>query len=1103
MHLLRKLVFVLGVGFLLASQVWALGVGGSELHSALNQPLKADIELTNLGDLQEDDIVVSLASNADFERAGIDRLMFYSQLNFELMLDHETGPKIRVTTREPVREPYLNFLLELRWASGRLIREYTFLLDLPTFDDDSGTTAGQAVEAAGRSDRSAVREEPQGSRSAPTQTRRDDARSQARSSSATSGGSYGPVGSSDTLWEIALQVRPDRDLSVQQTMLALQRRNPEAFINGNINMLREGQILRLPNRQEIEAVSQRQAINQVAQHNRDWSANKTGAQLDASGRQASRQSAGGDPEGQLRLATPAQETANRAGQGGGASDGEGQALASELAATREELDKTRRENQELAARVEDLEAQIDTMERLVEASNEQLRALQAASEQNRQEQAGGQDALTGDAGAAQSSAEPQSQATESAQQDPAAEEPSTAVQSQAGQTSEQSDRQVVRSIPQSKSWLDLVIDNLLWLAVAALALLLLIFYGYRRRSQQEAVANDQGLVDSDEFDSEEPLALGPEQDLDYEQEPASEETDVSEESYELEQGQMDDADEDQIEAETGDAVAEADIYIAYGKLEQAEELLLKELKKDPVAPAVLTKLLELYSETQDIERFDQHYATLLGTDDRAAIQRGGELREMIPGAAPFDVSALEQSSSESESAASGRDQSMDLEGGAGDLDFDLDEDFDFDLGELDEGAEKRTEPSLDDRDDWTLDPEPSADVDNEESSAEVGSQEPSADADNEEPSAEVGNEEPLAEADNEKPSATDNEAFSSSENEPSAAGGEEPVYDLDTEDDDFSFDWEDSATAPKDSETGSIEDDFPELDVSLDELPSSEEETVTGSVAEEAEPEQSQSAEAEDTDALDDWDLDLEPDEQSLSALDTELSDLDKLDDAPDQAQKEEHAQGEEQPQDDEQDRGEEEAASDETDAEFDLEAQPSTQTREQAPDLEETLDSESELELPDLDRDLSDLDSHLEEEGSESQAEEPDLEADFPQGQAAEQSAQETETSSEDQDEESVFEEALSGLDEQSAQAEGPNQEQAPEEAFEETRPEETKSDEAMDEELDFLADADEAATKLDLARAYIDMGDADGARDILEEVTREGDDQQKQEAQELLGRI
>jgi len=126
MHLLRKLVFVLGVSLLLVPQVQALGVGGSELHSALNQPLKADIELTNLGDLQESDIVVSLASNADFERAGIDRLMFYSQLNFELMLDHETGPKVRVTTREPVREPYLNFLLELRWASGRLIREYTF-----------------------------------------------------------------------------------------------------------------------------------------------------------------------------------------------------------------------------------------------------------------------------------------------------------------------------------------------------------------------------------------------------------------------------------------------------------------------------------------------------------------------------------------------------------------------------------------------------------------------------------------------------------------------------------------------------------------------------------------------------------------------------------------------------------------------------------------------------------------------------------------------------------------------------------------------------------------------------------------------------------------
>ena len=1076
MHLLRKLVFVLGVSLVLVSQAQALGVGGSELHSALNQPLKADIELTNLGDLQEDDIVVSLAANADFERAGIDRLMFYSQLNFELLLNHETGPKIRVTTRGPVREPYLNFLLELRWASGRLIREYTFLLDLPTFDDEAGATVSQAVEAAGRSTTGS--DERQSSRSSVSAAPREDSQRQARSGSAVSGRSYGPVGSNDTLWEIALQVRPDRDLSVQQTMLALQRKNPEAFINGNINLLRAGQILRLPDRQEIQTVGQRQAVNQVAQQNRDWSSNQTGAQLDASGRQTNRRATDGKPEGQLRLAAPAQETANKTGQGGGSNQGEGQALSSELTATQEELDKTRRENRELSARVQDLESQIGTMERLIAASNEQLRALQMASGQNRQEQLSNQDALPEDPSVNQSMTEPQSQPADSAQQDAAIEDQSAPKQSQAEQTSEseQTDKRVVRSVPQSKSWLDLMMDNVLWVALAALAVLLSIYYGYRRRNQQRAATGDQDPLASDELDSEEPFALGPDQDGDYEQELTYEEDIASDgDGYQLEEDEAKDS-QDQVEAETGDAVAEADIYIAYGKLDQAEELLLNELTKDPQAPAVLTKLLELYLEKQDVESFDQHYATLLGTNDPAAIQRGGELRDLLPGAGPFDASALEQSPGELEDTSPNSDQAIDLgeddedfdfdfneldgdldssepqaekletdtqtgdQGEEQDVDFDLDPDFDFDLGELDEDAEQHTEPSPNDKDSLIPDQEPSAESD-QEPSAE-SDQEPSAESDQEpsaesdqEPSAE-SDQEPSADLDQEPSADIEQKSSVDSDQEPAPTNEEEPVYELDTEDDDFSFDWEDASTKPKDLDTdsGSIKDDFPDLDISLDELPTGEEETVTDSGTEEPEPESEQGT---DGDTLDDWDLEIEPDEQSLSALDHELSSLDRLDDSADQTQDEQQTQHKESV------AAESQAAVDPT----------QSQVTEQPPE-------------------------------------------------ANEQPPEATDGVTEEHDEESVFEEALSGLDAQE-ESQAEDQDQAPEGAFEEGQTNEEKSEEAMDEELDFLADTDEAATKLDLAQAYIDMGDADGARDILEEVAQEGDDKQRQEAQELLGRI
>src|SRR5690625_772047 len=160
MHVLRKLSFAIGLATVMATQhAMALGLGAAEVKSALNQPLQADIRLTSVEDMTADDLIVRLASVSAFENAGIARLEFYDQLNFQLMLDHESGPLVRVTTREPVREPYLNFLVEARWASGRLMREYTLLLDLPIFEEDRAQAPVQTAprESAATRDRKSTR----------------------------------------------------------------------------------------------------------------------------------------------------------------------------------------------------------------------------------------------------------------------------------------------------------------------------------------------------------------------------------------------------------------------------------------------------------------------------------------------------------------------------------------------------------------------------------------------------------------------------------------------------------------------------------------------------------------------------------------------------------------------------------------------------------------------------------------------------------------------------------------------------------------------------------------------------------------------------------
>ena len=268
---LRKLVLACGfASFALSNIASALGLGEVKLNSTLNEPLNAEVKLVDIRDLSSDQILVALASPADFERNGVDRLYFYTELKFEVVLNNPGGPIVKITTRNPVREPYLNFLIEARWTAGRLLREYTILMDLPTFDEATpqAVQAAETSKAQVTSTRAAVISQPiqqpqvteQPAQQPVQQSIVDEAtaaypeakptvtaaRDQSAKKSEPVAGTYGPIGKKDTLWEIAKAVRPDSSVSVHQTMLALQRLNPSAFIRGNINLIKKGQVLRVP-----------------------------------------------------------------------------------------------------------------------------------------------------------------------------------------------------------------------------------------------------------------------------------------------------------------------------------------------------------------------------------------------------------------------------------------------------------------------------------------------------------------------------------------------------------------------------------------------------------------------------------------------------------------------------------------------------------------------------------------------------------------------------------------------------------------------------------------------------------------------------------------
>lgn len=213
-----------------SGHAYSLGLGDVTLHSALNQPLSADIELLQVGNLSTDELIARLASEASFQQAGVERFLFLNDLRFTPVIRGGRG-YIRVTSTQPVREPYLNFLLEVERPNGRLMREYTLLFDPPEYAPVA--TRSVASEPYRIASPQPVRERPAAFHPA------------VQGEPAVAGeGRYLTV-RNDTLWRIASRLGAS-GAQHKQLMADIYQLNPQAFIGGDAHRLRVGQTLVLP-----------------------------------------------------------------------------------------------------------------------------------------------------------------------------------------------------------------------------------------------------------------------------------------------------------------------------------------------------------------------------------------------------------------------------------------------------------------------------------------------------------------------------------------------------------------------------------------------------------------------------------------------------------------------------------------------------------------------------------------------------------------------------------------------------------------------------------------------------------------------------------------
>ena len=445
-----KLLGALVAGALFLPNIgFTLGLGEIEVNSALNQKLKADIELLSTTPEDTENIIVKLASRKEFLRAGLDRPYLLNDLRFKTeMIDGV--PHIIVTSGSPIREPFLNFLVEVDWPNGHLLREYTILLDPPAFMTQSaGAVSTPAKQSSGRPDTSGFRPGSGGATSAlpgvttmspvtgsyrPSASQpQSEPVSQAPTSRAfvpapvvqpqtminQMAGSYRIKGG-DTAWSLAEAMRPDRSISVEQMMIAMLRTNPESFIKDNINGLKRGYILRVPDYDQIASINQADAVAMVREQAALW-------------RSYQQSRAGGQPVSAMETSEPSGSAADQSGDlsandsayleivsaGSGTSSLSGkdptemsaQELRAELALARERVETERVEKEALKGRVTTLEQHVDKMKGMLSIEDEELSEVQSLNlpvEADPDQAA--QDILTGDADALTEEAEADAEA---------------------------------------------------------------------------------------------------------------------------------------------------------------------------------------------------------------------------------------------------------------------------------------------------------------------------------------------------------------------------------------------------------------------------------------------------------------------------------------------------------------------------------------------------------------------------------------------------------------------------------------------------------------------------------------------------------------------
>jgi len=574
---------------LLPSFVWAAGLGKLTVLSTLGQPLKAEIEILSLQPGEAEGISARLASQEAYRLANIELQGALYSLKFAVER-RPTGQRVvAISSTDPINEPFVDILIELNWSAGKLVREYTFLLDPPEYKGPPVATPAPEVPADGQP---VAQPLPVTAPEAPPVGAPSEA-AVTPPTGAPKGGETYEVKRGDTLSRIA-QKNMGQGVTLAQMLVALYQGNREAFDGDNMNRLRAGRILNLSTGESAQAVTPEDARRLVATQSSDFNEYRrrigaavatAPARADA-GRQAGGRIGAPTEEKPAPPPEPAKDQLRLSKAGDAKSGGPAGA-----AARSDDLSAKDKALKEANERIAMLEKNLADMQKLAQLKSEVGAQLQQAAKAGAAAKAEATKAPE-----PATAAEPAKAAEAPKAADATTAAPADAAKAEAAKVAPDAAKAAAPKTPAPPpppppSFIDDLLDNEVALAGAGGVIVLLAGYAAYAWKRKRKLQVESSMMGAAAGDASSNFGSTGGRLVDTAATPSFQ-SDFSHEGM------------GKIDTEEIDPVAEADVYMAYGRDVQAEEILKEALTKDPARHAARVKLLEVYANRKDLRAFE-------------------------------------------------------------------------------------------------------------------------------------------------------------------------------------------------------------------------------------------------------------------------------------------------------------------------------------------------------------------------------------------------------------------------------------------------------------------------------------------------------------------